>query len=269
MTWTKEKLRELDLLPRYTLRSTKPSTESVVAAPDVPVRAEPAELVREAATKQPAVVAAQKREPAAPTAATKLPALPMPDHLAKMGWDELRDTVLACKACGLCKERKQAVFGVGAKDAPWLFIGEGPGADEDEKGEPFVGQAGKLLDSMLQAAGLKRGREVYIANVVKCRPPNNRTPSLDEAAACSPYLDRQIELIKPKLIVALGKTALQRLTGAEESMAALRGKVYNYRGVPVVTMYHPAYFLRNQPEKAKGWEDILFAKRVMADILTK
>ncbi|HEX7402415.1 MAG TPA: uracil-DNA glycosylase, partial [Usitatibacter sp.] len=121
--------------------------------------------------------------------------------VAEMDWDALRDAVRACTACGLCRQRKQAVFGVGAESATWLFIGEGPGADEDELGEPFVGQAGKLLDSMLAAIGIKRGREVYIANVVKCRPPSNRTPTTEEAGACAPFLDRQIELVKPKIIV--------------------------------------------------------------------
>lgn len=184
---------------------------------------------------------------------------------ASATWDELRSLVAQCNACGLCKQRKQAVFGVGAEMAPWLFVGEGPGADEDEQGEPFVGQAGKLLDSMLAAIGCKRGREVYIANVVKCRPPGNRTPTLEEAAACAPFLDRQIELIGPKLIVALGKTAATRLLETEASLASLRGKVHRYRGIAVVVTYHPAYLLRSLPEKSKAWEDLLFARRVLAE----
>lgn len=178
-------------------------------------------------------------------------------------WDELRAMVAACRACGLCQQRKQAVFGVGHESAPWLFVGEGPGADEDAQGEPFVGQAGKLLDSMLAAIGCQRGREVYIANVVKCRPPGNRTPTPDESAACAPFLDRQIELIRPKLIVALGKTAAVRLLGTEASLASLRGKVHRYRDTPVVVTYHPAYLLRSLPEKAKAWEDLLFARRTL------
>jgi DNA polymerase len=156
------------------------------------------------------------------------------------------------------------VLGVGHPTAPWLFVGEGPGADEDELGEPFVGQAGKLLDSMLGAIGCARGREVYIANVVKCRPPGNRTPTHEEAAACAPYLDRQVDLIGPKLIVALGKTAATRLLATEASLASLRGKVHRYRGIPVVVTYHPAYLLRSLPEKAKAWEDLLFARRTLA-----
>ena len=184
--------------------------------------------------------------------------------IAAAGWSELRVLVSECRACGLCAQRKQAVFGVGAETGPWLFVGEGPGADEDEQGDPFVGQAGRLLDSMLAAIGCRRGREVYIANVVKCRPPGNRTPTTEEATACAPFLDRQIELIAPKLIVALGKTAAIRLLGTEASLASLRGTVHRYRDTPVVVTYHPAYLLRSLPEKAKAWEDLVFARRILA-----
>ena len=196
--------------------------------------------------------------------ATAVAEIRVVDDVAGLDWNALREAVRACRACGLCKQRKQAVFGVGAESAAWLFVGEGPGADEDEQGEPFVGQAGKLLDSMLAATGLKRGREVYIANVVKCRPPGNRTPTLDEAQACAAFLDRQIELIKPKIIVALGKTAATRLLGTEASLASLRRRVHRYRGTPVVVTYHPAYLLRSLPEKAKAWEDLVFARRALA-----
>lgn len=179
-------------------------------------------------------------------------------------WAELRVLVSECRACGLCRQRKQAVFGVGAETGPWLFVGEGPGAEEDAQGDPFVGQAGKLLDAMLAAIGCQRGREVYIANVVKCRPPGNRTPSAEEAAACAPFLDRQIELVAPRIIVALGKAAASRLLGTEASIASLRGKVHGYRGIPVVVTYHPAYLLRSLTEKAKAWEDLLFARRTLS-----
>ena len=177
---------------------------------------------------------------------------------------ELRTLVAECNACGLHAGRKQAVFGVGAEKADWMFVGEGPGADEDELGDPFVGQAGRLLDSMLTAIGCQRGREVYIANVVKCRPPGNRTPTAEEVGACAPFLDRQIELVTPKLIVALGKTAATRLLGTEASLASLRGRVHHYREIPVVVTYHPAYLLRTLPDKAKAWEDLLFARRTLA-----
>jgi DNA polymerase len=205
---------------------------------------------------------APRAEPAAAPAAG---AAPIALDVAAMGWPELKQAVRACTACGLCRARKQAVFGVGHESAPWLFVGEGPGADEDELGDPFVGQAGKLLDSMLAAAGLARGREVYIANVVKCRPPGNRTPTPEEAAACAPFLDRQIELVQPKLIVALGKTAAIRLLGTEASLASLRGRVHRYGERRVVVTYHPAYLLRTLPDKAKAWEDLVFARRVLRE----
>ena len=197
-------------------------------------------------------------------------AAPMPNdparvaRIASMDWAALKAESAACTACGLCKQRKQAVFGVGPPTAPWLFVGEGPGVEEDQEGEPFVGQSGKLLDAMLAAAGLQRGREVYIANVVKCRPPGNRTPNLDEAAACAPLLDRQIDLIQPKLIVALGKTAVMRLTGSDASMASMRGTLHEYRGIALVATYHPSYLLRSLTEKLKAWEDMLFAKVELA-----
>ena len=208
----------------------------------------------------------RRESPPAPTqpARDEAAASTLSAAVSSMGWTELREAVRTCSACGLCKQRKQAVFGVGAQAGPWLFIGEGPGADEDEIGEPFVGQAGKLLDSMLGAIGIARGRDAYIANVVKCRPPGNRTPTPEEAAACASFLDRQIELIGPKLIVALGKTAASRLLQTEASLGSLRGRVHRYRGTPLVVTYHPAYLLRSLPEKAKAWEDLLFARRTLS-----
>jgi DNA polymerase len=203
---------------------------------------------------------ARPSEPPATASPTAAPA----SAVASMGWAELREAVRTCAACVLCRQRKQAVFGVGSESGPWLFVGEGPGADEDEQGDPFVGQAGKLLDSMLAAIGIARGRGAYIANVVKCRPPANRTPTPEEAAACAPFLDRQVELVRPRLIVALGKTAAIRLLATEASLASLRGRVHRYRGTPLVVTYHPAYLLRNLPDKAKAWEDLLFARRTLA-----
>jgi DNA polymerase len=180
-----------------------------------------------------------------------------------MDWDELAATVAACRKCRLCEARKQAVLGVGDRSADWLFVGEGPGAEEDQRGEPFVGQAGKLLDNMLAAIDLKRGEDVYIANAVKCRPPENRTPAPEEAAACRPYLERQIELIRPKLIVALGRPAAQTLLQTEIKIAAARGKLHDYRGIPLIVTYHPAYLLRTLPDKAKAWEDLCFMRQTM------
>jgi DNA polymerase len=184
-------------------------------------------------------------------------------QIARMDWPQLKASVDACVACPLHKDRNKTVFGVGDEHADWVFVGEGPGADEDLKGEPFVGQAGKLLDNMLAAIKLKRGENVYIANVVKCRPPGNRNPEAQESAQCEPYLQRQIALIQPKLIVALGKIAAVNLLGREASIASLRGKLHDYHGIPLLITYHPAYLLRSLPDKAKAWEDLCFAVETM------
>ena len=192
-------------------------------------------------------------------------ASPVPLASAAMGWDELGQTVAACTRCGLCAQRKQAVLGVGDRQADWLFVGEGPGAEEDERGEPFVGQAGKLLDNMLAAIDLKRGENVYIANAVKCRPPENRTPETEETAACRPYLERQIELLQPKLIVALGRPAAQSLLQTEVKIGAARGQLHRYKDIPVIVTYHPAYLLRSPLDKAKAWEDLCFMRATMRE----
>jgi DNA polymerase len=184
----------------------------------------------------------------------------------RMTWDELGSAVADCRRCGLCAARKQAVLGVGDRQADWLFVGEGPGAEEDERGEPFVGQAGKLLDNMLAAIGLRRGEDVYIANAVKCRPPANRTPEAEEIAACRPYLQRQIALLRPKLIVALGRPAAQALLQSEVKIAAARGRLHDLDGLPVIVTYHPAYLLRNLPDKAKAWEDLCLMRRTMREL---
>jgi DNA polymerase len=183
--------------------------------------------------------------------------------ILQMDWDQLKESVEGCVACRLCNSRTRTVFGVGDPDADWLYVGEGPGAQEDALGEPFVGQAGKLLDNMLMAIGLKRGCDVFIANIVKCRPPGNREPSDDEAQCCEPYLARQIELIKPRLIVALGKTAARNLLNTDASIGSLRGKLHQHEGIPVIVTYHPAYLLRTLAAKAKAWEDLCFARSTM------
>lgn len=189
--------------------------------------------------------------------------------VANMGWPELKACVAACTSCALHAKRNRTVFGVGDEQADWLFVGEGPGADEDEQGEPFVGQAGKLLDNMLAAIDLKRGSNVYIANIVKCRPPGNRNPQPEEAATCAPYLQRQIALIQPKLIVALGKVAAVNLLGRDASIASLRGSVHDCRGIPLIVTYHPAYLLRTLQDKAKAWEDLCFAVNAMQKLKSK
>ncbi|GAB1234976.1 hypothetical protein UT5_13700 [Ferrigenium sp. UT5] len=178
-------------------------------------------------------------------------------------WVALKQQVAECAACKLRAGCTQTVFGVGDEKAAWLFVGEGPGADEDAQGEPFVGQAGKLLDNMLLALKLKRGNDVYIANVVKCRPPANRTPEADEIAACLPWLHRQIELVQPKIIVALGRTAATALLGRDAALGSLRGAVHDYRGTPLVVTYHPAYLLRSPAEKAKAWQDLCLARATL------
>jgi uracil-DNA glycosylase family 4 len=182
------------------------------------------------------------------------------------GWIELKQAVPACTACGLHKSRTQTVLGVGDEQADWMLIGEAPGAEEDRLGEPFVGQAGKLLDNMLAAIDLKRSENVYIANVLKCRPPGNRNPEPEEVEKCSPHLRAQIELIGPKLILAMGRFAAQTLLNTDASIASLRGRLHHYAGVPLIVTYHPAYLLRNLPDKAKAWEDLLFARRTMASL---
>jgi DNA polymerase len=184
----------------------------------------------------------------------------------QMNWHQLKLAVSECIDCPLHQTRKNTVFGVGDEKADWLFVGEGPGAREDEIGEPFVGQAGKLLDQMLAAIQLKRNDGVYIANIVKCRPPYNRNPASTEVNACEPYLRRQIKLIAPKLIIALGKVAAENLLGRSDSLGSLRGKVHYYSGIPLVVTYHPAYLLRALPEKARAWKDLCFAKALMQSL---
>lgn len=182
-------------------------------------------------------------------------------------WHELAQAVANCRACPLWERRNQAVLGVGDQQPDWLFIGEGPGAEEDARGEPFVGQAGRLLNNMLAAIGLKREKGIYIANAVKCRPPGNRTPEHTEMAACRPFLEQQITLLKPRLIVLLGKAAVHTLLHEDKSLASLRQRVFEYQGIPTIVTYHPAYLLRNLPDKAKVWEDLLFARQCLEKTL--
>jgi uracil-DNA glycosylase len=178
-------------------------------------------------------------------------------------WIELKSAVSGCVQCGLHASRTQTVFGVGDEQADWMLVGEAPGAEEDRLGDPFVGQAGKLLDNMLAAIGLSRAKNVYIANVLKCRPPGNRNPEPEEVAKCSPFLLEQIALVKPKLIVAMGRFAAQTLLATDASIASLRGRVFQYAGVPTIVTYHPAYLLRNLPDKAKAWQDLVFARKTI------
>ncbi len=178
------------------------------------------------------------------------------------GWDELREAVTGCTLCRLHESRTQTVFGVGNPSADWMIIGEAPGAEEDRRGEPFVGRAGKLLDEMLRAIGERR-ESVFIANILKCRPPNNRDPRPDEAASCRPYLERQIELLRPKIILAVGRVAAQQLLQTDAPVGRLRGKVHQLGATPLVVTYHPAYLLRSPSQKRKSWDDLCLAIGVM------
>lgn len=191
------------------------------------------------------------------------------EGVAAMDWPALRAAVEGCRACRLCESRTQTVFGVGHPQAEWMLVGEAPGEQEDRQGEPFVGKAGQLLDRMLVSVGLTRGeasaeRQVYIANVLKCRPPGNRNPEPQEVAQCEPFLKRQVALVRPRLILAMGRFAVQSLLGTTDPIGRLRGRVHQYQGVPLVVTYHPAYLLRNPLDKSKSWEDLCLAREVLA-----
>ena len=191
-------------------------------------------------------------------------------RIATLGWPALREAVAACTACGLCQSRKQTVFGVGHPQAHWMVVGEAPGEQEDAQGEPFVGAAGQLLDNMLRALSLTRASDdgkgpaplaqrVFIANALKCRPPRNRNPEPAELQSCEPFLARQIALVQPRIILAMGRFAVQSLLRSSEPIGKLRGRVHQVLGVPLVVTYHPAYLLRNLPEKARAWDDLCLA----------
>ncbi len=230
-------LRELGLLPEWRLRDGTVRPPGHRAAPV----ARDSALAREFVLRD--------------AGATDRPA-----RIAALGWTDFAADVAACDACTLCKTRNRTVPGVGDRRAEWMLIGEAPGAEEDAKGEPFVGQAGRLLDNMLAALGMRRDRYVYIANVLKCRPPGNRAPTPVEIESCRPYLDRQIELIRPKIILALGKSAATTLLNIDATIASMRGRIHRYGSVPLIVTYHPAYLLRNLPDKAKAWEDLCLAR---------
>jgi len=216
--------------------------------------------------------ATEKRSaPAQAVAASALPTPALADErgtaIAAMAWPALREAVAQCTACSLCQSRRQTVFGVGHPSAHWLIVGEAPGEQEDQKGEPFVGAAGQLLDNMLRALKLTREqaapeRQVYIANTLKCRPPSNRNPQPEELARCEPFLVRQIELIRPRLILAMGRFAVHSLLCSNEPIGKLRGRVHRYQGVPLVVTYHPAYLLRNLADKARAWDDLCLAAQI-------
>ncbi len=191
-----------------------------------------------------------------------------PIGVETLDWPALREAVSGCTACGLCRGRTQTVFGVGNERAHWMIVGEAPGEQEDRQGEPFVGKSGQLLDNMLRAVGLSRGdgppeKQVYICNTVKCRPPGNRNPEPAELAQCEPYLIRQLALVQPRIILAMGRFAVQTLLRSTEPIGRLRGRVHQYQGVPLVVTYHPAYLLRNPQDKSRSWDDLCLAREVI------
>ncbi len=225
-------------------------------APRVPAKASPPAPTR-APIVAPTVAPALERP-------VNLPPSRPPSTVSSLDWTGLREAVADCQACKLCEGRTQTVFGVGHERAHWMVVGEAPGEQEDLQGEPFVGTAGRLLDSMLRAIALSRGeaapeRSVYIANTLKCRPPRNRNPEPEELARCEPFLLRQIELVQPRIILAMGRFAVQSLLRSSEPIGRLRGRVHQFHGVPLIVTYHPAYLLRNLTDKARAWEDLCLA----------
>ena len=267
--------RQRAMLAEMGVRVWAPRAEAAVVEPapaevpavSAPVAPPPAETRPSA---PPAPATAPRTAPAAPAVApVAVPTPPAaterlrPAGVAQMDWPALQAAVAGCEACGLCKTRRNTVFGVGDTQTDWMIVGEAPGENEDLQGEPFVGAAGQLLDNMLRAVGRSRTGEgvkgAYIANVLKCRPPANRNPQPQEVAQCEPYLARQVALVKPKIIVAMGRFAVQSLLRTEEPIGRLRGRVHRYEGVPVIVTYHPAYLLRTPADKAKAWEDLCLA----------
>jgi uracil-DNA glycosylase len=246
--------------------------------------AAPAAAYVSAPPPAPSYPAPRSAPPLAAARATASPVTlqPLPQGIAQMDWLQLQSAVSTCQACALCEGRKNTVFGIGQPStepalpprADWLIVGEAPGENEDAQGEPFVGEAGKLLDNMLRAMlvdgqPLARQRNVFISNVLKCRPVADRNPTSAEVAMCQPYLLRQIALLQPKIILAMGRFAVQALTGSTEPLGKLRGRVHALQGgsyaAPVIVTYHPAYLLRNLPDKAKAWADLLLAMETLAD----
>lgn len=262
--WT----QALGLGPLFVRRSVLQSAASV----SLPPAAAPAPS-QSTAAPQPAGITAPPRVPAktAPAAPAIIGATDSErsSAIALLDWRALDATTQSCRACKLGDSRHQAVFGSGSTQARWMIVGEAPGAEEDRQGEPFVGAAGQLLDAMLHAIGLDRSaddpqRAVYIANVLKCRPPGNRNPQADEVAQCAPLLQRQIALLQPRLILALGRFAAQSLLGSNAPISQLRGRVHQFANIPVIVSYHPAYLLRTPADKARVWRDLCFARDIVA-----
>lgn len=282
MSWTERQramLAEMGLaawaLPGAGAESVAARGSEPVGVPSRPGTA-PAPVARPSLSPIPAPVPVPRaaQRPAVVEAPMAPPRGARPNGLAQMGWEALQATVSACTACKLCTGRTQTVFGVGATQAQWLVVGEAPGEQEDRQGEPFVGKSGQLLDNMLRAIQRTRhathpdgseagpAHQVYIANTVKCRPPGNRNPEPEELVQCEPFLIRQIELLQPRIILAMGRFAVQSLLRSTEPIGRLRGRVHHYQGVPLIVTYHPAYLLRSPQDKSKAWDDLCLALRV-------
>lgn len=215
---------------------------------------------------EPAIAAAQNPvTPEIPVISPVVSQSVQPVLMPVDNWETLQNEVANCRKCALCQTRTQTVFGTGNKNPDWLFIGEAPGEQEDLQGQPFVGAAGSLLTEMIRAIGLSR-EQVFIANILKCRPPHNRDPHADEMTGCSPFLERQIALLNPKIIIAVGRIAAQQLLHTDMAIGKLRGKVYSMNGIPLIAVYHPAYLLRSLSQKSKAWQDLQLALKTYQDI---
>lgn len=253
---------------RKAVDADRPPAAAQIATPVAPPVARAAETPDRTPPK-PVPSTAPRTTPrqVAPAPAPVVPATarwsPLAEGIEQMDWTQLEATVTTCRACGLCESRRHTVFGAGSTAADWLVVGEAPGENEDRQGLPFVGPAGELLDNMLRAVGRSRtgsgAQGAYIANVLKCRPPSNRNPQPAEVAQCAPYLARQVALLQPKIILAMGRFAVQSLLQTDEPIGKLRGRVHGYQGVPVIVTYHPAYLLRTPTDKAKAWADLCLA----------
>ena len=263
MTWSERQRAMLEVMGLRVWSppgaQVQPAFEAPAVAVDEPA---PAEAVRVAAPRAPL----RERAPAAPQVASEAV------DAAGLDWPALREAVASCTACPLAQSRTQTVFGTGHPQAHWMIVGEAPGEAEDQSGEPFVGRSGQLLDNMLRAIGLGRdggdapdaATQVFIANTLKCRPPGNRNPQPEELARCEGFLIRQIELVRPKIILAMGSFAVQSLLRSSAPIGQLRGRVHSYQGVPLIVTYHPAYLLRQPTEKAKAWDDLCLALDTLA-----
>jgi uracil-DNA glycosylase family 4 len=256
MRWPERKVAMLQEMGVRLWLPAQPSAEPA-RPPAAPAGPAPAPAPGRAVPAEPGPAPARAPEPG-----------PRPVGVLQMDWPALRAAVAGCTACGLCRSRTNTVFGVGNEQAHWMLVGEAPGQQEDLQGEPFVGKAGQLLDNMLRAVGLTRSgappeQQVFIANVLKCRPPGNRNPEPPEVAQCEPFLKRQVALVQPRIILAMGRFAVQSLLQTQDPIGRLRGRVHRYEGVPLIVTYHPAYLLRNPLDKARSWEDLCLAREVL------